>query len=105
MGSLWRKIYSEIGGWATPIVHAFAAQLYPAHVRSTGVGWAAAAGRLGAVSGPALGGYLLSQQFPNTFNFMVFAIPGVVAAIAVFLISDHGKRESGVVRVLAGSAD
>lgn len=87
------------------IVHAFAAQLYPAHVRSTGVGWAAAAGRFGAVSGPALGGYLLSQQFPNTFNFMVFAIPGVVAAIAVFLISNHGKRESGAVQVLAGSVD
>lgn len=87
------------------IVHAFAAQLYASQVRSTGVGWAAAAGRLGAVSGPALGGYLLSQQFPNTFNFMVFAIPGVVAAIAVLLISRQVHKEAGPVRTLASSIE
>ncbi|BCQ28039.1 MFS transporter (plasmid) [Caballeronia sp. NK8] len=83
------------------IVHAFAAQLYPASIRSTGVGWAAAAGRFGAVAGPALGGYLLSQQFPITFNFLVFAVPGVVAAIAVLLISNRRARAEPHVRALA----
>ncbi|MFS8980319.1 hypothetical protein PO002_38770 [Cupriavidus necator] len=48
---------------------------------------------------------MLSQQFPNTFNFMVFAIPGVVAAVAVFLISNHGRRDTGAVQALAGSVD
>src|SRR5260370_24459501 len=42
------------------IESAFAAQQYPSTIRSTGVGWATAAGRLGAIAGPALGGYLLS---------------------------------------------
>ncbi len=87
------------------VAHAFAAQLYPAQIRSTGVGWAAAAGRFGAVSGPALGGYLLSQQFPNTFNFMVFAIPGVVAAVAVLMISTQAWRQPATVQALAGSVD
>jgi MFS transporter, AAHS family, benzoate transport protein len=76
------------------IVHAFAAQLYPASIRSTGVGWAAAAGRFGAVAGPALGGYLLSQPFSVNFSFMVFAVPGLIAAIAVALIS-NGRTWTG----------
>ncbi|AQH04011.1 MFS transporter (plasmid) [Burkholderia sp. KK1] len=87
------------------IVHAFAAQLYPAGIRSTGVGWAAAAGRFGAVAGPALGGYLLSQQFSIGFNFLVFAIPGVVAAIAVLLISNRRVRTEHSVAALAPRAE
>lgn len=85
------------------IVHAFAAQHYPGSIRSTGVGWAAAAGRLGAIAGPAMGGYLLSQSLPVSFNFAVFAVPGVVAAIAIMLIrvapaqrSDPSPGQSGL---------
>ena len=87
------------------IVHAYAAQIYPSQIRSTGVGWAAAAGRFGAVSGPALGGYLLSQQFPTSFNFMVFAIPGVVAAVAVLLITTRSKRTVAALQPLASTVD
>ena len=71
------------------IVHAFAAQFYPPHIRSTGVGWAAAAGRFGAVAGPALGGFLVSAGLPVAVNFMIFAVPGVIAAIAVTLTSSR----------------
>lgn len=87
------------------IVHAFAAQFYPAGIRSTGVGWAAAAGRFGAVAGPALGGYLLSQKFSISFNFLVFAVPGLVAAIAVLLISNRRVRAENPVRTLAPHAE
>ncbi|WP_429299014.1 MFS transporter [Paraburkholderia sp. GAS199] len=87
------------------IVHAFAAQLYPAAIRSTGVGWAAAAGRFGAVAGPALGGYLLSQKFPINFSFLVFAVPGVVAAIAVVLISNRRTSVANPMATLAPHAE
>lgn len=73
------------------IVHAYAAQLYPASIRSTGVGWAAAAGRFGAVAGPALGGYLVGQKFEISFDFLAFAMPGLVGAIAIILTSKHGR--------------
>jgi AAHS family benzoate transporter-like MFS transporter len=86
------------------IAHAFAAQLYPASIRSTGVGWAAAAGRFGAMAGPALGGYLLSQKFAITFSFFVFAAPGIVAAIAVILISSRRVRAENQVHTLASHA-
>lgn len=87
------------------IVHAFAAQFYPAGVRSTGVGWAAAAGRFGAVAGPALGGYLVSMNLPITFNFMVFAVPGVVAAAAVALTSRKRKPLAEGTKIAIASAD
>jgi AAHS family benzoate transporter-like MFS transporter len=71
------------------IESAFAAEQYPSNIRSTGVGWATAAGRLGAIAGPPIGGYLLSQNFSVRFSFMVFAISGVVAVIATMLISSR----------------
>ncbi|MGX7006146.1 MFS transporter [Caballeronia sp. KNU42] len=87
------------------IVHAFAAQFYPASVRSTGVGWAAAAGRFGAVAGPALGGYLVGMNLPITFNFMVFAVPGVVAAIAIALTSRTRKPLAESAKIVVAHAD
>ncbi|HSS82529.1 MAG TPA: MFS transporter, partial [Reyranella sp.] len=39
--------------------NAMAAGLYPARIRSTGVGWALGVGRLGGIAGPAIGGFLL----------------------------------------------
>jgi AAHS family benzoate transporter-like MFS transporter len=69
------------------VVHTLAADLYPAHVRSTGVSMAAAVGRCGAVAGPLLGGLLLSVSLPFEHNFIVFAIPAVIAVFAVLLVA------------------
>lgn len=69
------------------VVHTLAADLYPAHVRSTGVSMAAAVGRCGAVTGPLLGGLLLSLGLPFEQNFIVFAAPAVVAVFAVLLVA------------------
>ncbi|WP_447785037.1 MFS transporter [Pseudomonas germanica] len=69
------------------VVHTLAADLYPSRVRSTGVSMAAAIGRCGAVAGPLLGGFLFSLSLPFEHNFLVFALPGVIAVIAVLLIS------------------
>lgn len=55
------------------VIHAYAAQFYPAWVRSTGVGWAAGVGRLGAIAGPMLGGSLLALELPFQQNFLAFA--------------------------------
>lgn len=69
------------------VVHTLAADLYPSQVRSTGVSMAAAIGRCGAVAGPLLGGFLFSLSLPFEHNFLVFALPGVIAVIAVLLVS------------------
>lgn len=68
------------------VIHSFAADFYPAAMRSTGVSWCSAIGRLGAIAGPVLGGNLLAMELPQTQNFMAFAAPGLLAIVAVLLV-------------------
>jgi AAHS family benzoate transporter-like MFS transporter len=65
------------------VVHALAAEYYPSLVRSTGIGWAAGIGRIGAMSGPILGGALLGLALPFQQNFLVVALPGLLGALAI----------------------
>lgn len=67
------------------LVNAFMATHYPDDLRGPGIGWALAVGRLGALLGPALGGWILASQLEMRWNFYLFAIPGVVGAIAAAL--------------------
>ena len=67
-------------------VIALAAVTYPIAIRSTGVGWAMAIGRLGAVIGPILGGFFLSWHWRVDLIFPVIAAPALIGALCVFLI-------------------
>lgn len=82
-----------IAGGATvgtmAVIHALAADFYPTNMRSTGVSFAAAMGRFGAISGPLFGGFLLAVNLPFEQNFMVFSIPGIIGAIAIGLLNNH----------------
>ena len=69
------------------LLYTFVAQFYPAAVRSTGMGWASGIGRIGAIVGPVLTGALLTLQLPHQMNFLVIAIPGFIAALAIFLVN------------------
>lgn len=75
------------------VAHAFAVEFYPTQVRSTGVGWAAGIGRIGAIAGPTLGGALLALQLPFQQNFLAVAMPGVVGAVAVAFVANRKFRE------------
>ena len=70
------------------LIQAYVTAYYPAQMRSTGLGVASGIGRLGGMIGPILGGFLLTLGLQNFMNFMVFAITGIVAAIALSLIAD-----------------
>jgi MFS transporter, AAHS family, 4-hydroxybenzoate transporter len=65
---------------------AISAQLYPQNMRSTGVGWQFAAGRLGSILGPIIGGRLLSTNVPVSLLFMLIAIPTLLSAGAFTLV-------------------
>ncbi|WKU18271.1 hypothetical protein [Advenella alkanexedens] len=56
------------------------------HIRSTGLGWASGVGRIGAIVGPMLGGVLMQLSLPHHQNFMAFAVPGIIAALAIALV-------------------
>lgn len=93
---LFIYIAVALGGGATfaaqIFANAFAAQYYPTNARSTGVGWGLGVGRIGAIIGPLLGGILLSANVPLYANFLAFAIPGVIAAVAITLVKDRSAE-------------
>lgn len=72
------------GGFAG--LYSVAARIYPTQIRTTGVGWAIGAGRLGAVAGPYVGGLLLAWQWPMEGAFALFAAPMVIAAAAIWVL-------------------
>lgn len=77
------------------LLNAFVSQYYPANVRSTGVGLANGIGRLGGMIGPTMGGMLLSAKAPVIICFIAFALPCVIAALA--LLGVRKKHEETVV--------
>ena len=66
--------------------NALCATLYPARIRSTGIGWALGIGRLGAIVGPAVGGVLLALGWPPTQIFLCACLGAIVAAFATVLV-------------------
>lgn len=73
---------------AQNIVQAYVSQYYPPNIRSTALGMASGIGRMGGMMGPLLGGFLLSISLQIEMNFIAFAIPGLIAAIALSFVSD-----------------
>lgn len=74
------------------LLYAGAAQFYGLSIRSTGLGWASGIGRNGAIVGPLLGGALMAINLPLQLNFIAFAIPGAIAALAMALFTLSGQR-------------
>lgn len=78
------------------LLYTFVAQYYPAFVRSTGMGWASGIGRMGAIIGPVLTGGLLTLELTHQFNFIMIAIPGLIASLAIGLVSLKSAVEGRV---------
>lgn len=55
--------------------------IYPASIRSSGVGWALGVGRTGSIVGPLVGSVLIAAKFDNTKLFLVGATPVAIAAL------------------------
>ncbi|MNQ92873.1 4-hydroxybenzoate transporter PcaK [compost metagenome] len=79
------------------LANACTVQFYPAHIRSTGLGWAMGIGRIGAIIGPLLGGALHAAQLPIQASFLAFALPGLVGAAAILVFLWHRPGQARVV--------
>jgi AAHS family 4-hydroxybenzoate transporter-like MFS transporter len=67
-------------------------KLYPARMRTSGLGWALGIGRLGGIAAPVLGGYLLSIGLPPREIFLSACGFALIAAIATALLVFRGER-------------
>jgi MFS transporter, AAHS family, benzoate transport protein len=69
------------------LVYAFVSQLYPAAARATALGAASGVGRLGAITGPLIGGALLTAGVAYPWGFYVFAAVAAVGAVSVAVVA------------------
>jgi benzoate transport len=60
--------------------------LYQPDVRVTGMGWATGFGRIGGIVAPLVAGVLLESGWSGEDSYILFAIPMLIAAIAVWRI-------------------
>ena len=76
---------------STQLLNAFVTKYYPVHLRATGLGFGLGIGRIGAISGPILIGFLLSMNVDLIWSFYTFVIAGLIASIGIALVP--GKKD------------
>lgn len=86
-----------VGSISTSLVlTGWVAEYYPSYARATATGWALSFARIGAISGPLIGGWIGSTQLPFQANFIVFAFVAILAAGAVALIPKAPGSTPGI---------
>jgi AAHS family benzoate transporter-like MFS transporter len=76
---------------ASLILTGYLADYLRPFVRAAGTGWALSFSRIGALSGPLMGGYIASLNVGPEWNFYIFAIVAAIAALATALIPNKPK--------------
>ncbi len=66
--------------------------LYPARMRTSGIGWALGIGRLGGIAAAPLGGYLLARGLAPKHIFLTVCLFALIAAVATGLLALRGTR-------------
>ncbi|WP_139119111.1 MFS transporter, partial [Acinetobacter pittii] len=78
------------------LLYSYVAQYYPLSVRSTGIGCASGVGRIGAIVGPILTGLLLGLELPHKMNFVMIAIPAILALFAVMVLRRYAAEKQPI---------
>lgn len=73
------------------LVGGFCSAHFPQHLTATALGVSLAFGRIGAITGPILGGYVAALDLGWQTNFYMFAAFGVIGALIVTLVP-HRKK-------------
>jgi putative MFS transporter len=89
----WGCILSffNLGAWG--ITHAYSSEQYPTHARATGVGYAAACGRMGGIAAPMIVGALMTGSNDITPVFTMFtAFLAIIALDIIFLGKETANK-------------
>ncbi|WP_349305768.1 MFS transporter [Bacillus sp. FJAT-49711] len=82
--------FFNLGAWGA--LYAYTPEQYPAIIRGTGAGMAAAAGRVGGVLGPLLVGSLVAAKFDIGIVFGIFCIAIIIGVLAVVFLGKETKQ-------------
>ncbi|GAF46890.1 MFS transporter [Rhodococcus wratislaviensis] len=69
-----------------------AVSIYEMSIRTKGVGWAAACGRIGSIVGPAIAGVLLGFAWPAQDIVLLLAVPILITTVCWLILSKRIAR-------------
>ncbi|WP_370624969.1 MFS transporter [Corynebacterium sp. TAE3-ERU12] len=75
-----------INGWVT--------RHYPPEARTTGIGWSLGIGRLGAIAGPAVTGFIVAATGGGQMAFILFACLAAVGAVLASQVRPHPEVQA-----------
>jgi MFS transporter, AAHS family, 4-hydroxybenzoate transporter len=67
-------------------MHSISGLFYPTAYRANGAGWATSIAKIGSISGPIVGGWVLSTSLPVRNIFAVLAICPMIFAVCIYAI-------------------
>ena len=82
--------FFNLGAWGA--LYAYTPEQYPAIVRGTGAGMAAAVGRVGGIFGPLLVGTMLGRGYEYGSIFIIFCIAILIGVTAVIFLGKETKQ-------------
>lgn len=82
--------FFNLGAWGA--LYAYTPEQYPAIIRGTGAGMAAAIGRVGGIFGPLLVGSLLAKGYDYGLIFTIFCVAILIGAAAVLFLGKETKQ-------------
>ncbi|MFL0198030.1 MFS transporter [Clostridium sp. WILCCON 0269] len=85
--------FFSLGAWGA--VYAYTPEVYPTRVRGSGVGWAAAIGRIGAIAAPYIVGLIYEAKGKEAGFTYVFLILTVVFAAVAIVVALMGIETKG----------
>ncbi|MEO1657756.1 MAG: MFS transporter [Pseudomonadota bacterium] len=86
---------ASVGGLQIGL-NALAAHYYPSASRSTGLGWALAVGRVGAIIGPILMGILITNNWSVEATFALVGAPGLLTVLILLKLRSRVDGPSGL---------
>lgn len=83
--------FFNLGAWGA--LYAYTPEQYPAVIRGTGAGMAAAVGRIGGILGPLLVGWMLAANAEISIIFTIFCVSIIIGALAVAFLGTETKQQ------------
>ncbi|MFF6851425.1 MFS transporter [Streptomyces antimycoticus] len=77
------------------LINVYISRSYPVTARASAVGVALGVGRIGAIAGPTLGGWILAAGLQPRWNFILFAVPAVLGATLTLAAGGRTPRNQG----------
>ncbi|MFI7310974.1 MFS transporter [Streptomyces hygroscopicus] len=77
------------------LINVYISRSYPVTMRASAVGVALGVGRLGAIAGPTLGGWILAAGLQPRWNFVSFAVPAVLGAALTLAAGGRALQNQG----------